>query len=202
MLGKIIIASKNKGKISEIKKILSLRNVELLDLHGLNYQDAIDESGSTFRENALIKAEAVFSTYHIPVIADDSGLCVAALKGEPGVHSARFAGHTASDEENNRELLRLLQDVPDSSRDAYFMCSAVFYYDRGKYYLAEGKISGLIVHSPVGTHGFGYDPLFFLHKYGKTMAQLTVREKNGISHRSVAFRKLKEYIDEYVKSFW
>lgn len=195
---KIIIASKNSGKIIEIKKILSLRNVELLDFHGLEYPDEIDESGSTFEENAFIKAKAVYGKYHLPVIADDSGLCVSALGGEPGIHSARFAGSEARDEDNIRLLLQRLQDVPNSGRKAYFMCSAVFYYDSGQYYLAEGKVSGFITRSPTGIHGFGYDPVFYLPQYGKTIAQLEDREKNRISHRFIAFRKLKKYIEEYV----
>ncbi len=198
-MAEIIIASKNKGKISEIKKILSLKEVELLDLSELSFSSSIEESGITFRENALIKAETVFSLYKIPVIADDSGLSVWCLGGKPGVFSARFAGPDASDEGNNRLLLEKLQGIPDEERTAWFCCAAIFYHSTGKYFVSEGKVDGEITQSPVGKNGFGYDPIFFIPEYGKTMAQLSAHEKNRISHRALAFRGLKKYIEEYLR---
>jgi len=198
-LNKIIIASENSGKIREVKKILSLHDVQFLDPGDMSYSGYIEETGKTFDENALIKAEALYREFELPVIADDSGLCVASLGGEPGVYSARFAGPDATDEQNNRLLLKRLKNVHDRARTAWFSCTAVFYYDSGRYFKAEGKVHGTITHSPVGKNGFGYDPIFFLPEYEKTMAQLTMEEKNKISHRGKAFRKLKEYIEEYIR---
>jgi XTP/dITP diphosphohydrolase len=194
-LNRIVIASKNRSKISEIKKILFLKNVEIVDLVTLAFEENIEENGSTFAENALIKAKAVFRRYGLPVVADDSGLTVQCLKGMPGVFSARFAGPKASDEENNRLLLQKLRDVRGDGRKAWFSCVAVFYYHAEKYYHTEGVIHGEIAGEPRGNNGFGYDPLFFLPDQGKTMAQLSDKVKNRISHRAQAFRKLSKYIE-------
>ena len=189
-LNKIVIASKNSGKISEIREILTLENVQFLDLGSLGFENRIEENGLTFRENAVIKAESVFKRYGLPVVADDSGLSVAALGGKPGVMSARFSGPLATDEANNDLLLALLKGLPAQERDAFFFCAAVFYHGRGEYLYAEGRVDGVIAMEPVGENGFGYDPLFFLPPFGKTMAQLSREEKNAVSHRSKAFRSL------------
>ncbi len=196
---RIIIASKNTGKVGEIKTILSLENVEFLDLLGLSFTDRIEERGKTFEENALIKARTVFERYKIPVVADDSGLSVFYLDGEPGVLSSRFAKDNATDEENNKLLLEKLEGVPDELRSARFLCVACFYYDVGKYFLTEGKIEGIIANVPKGKNGFGYDPLFFLPAYNKTMAQLSDEQKNSISHRAQSFGKLKRFIEGYFR---
>jgi XTP/dITP diphosphohydrolase len=190
MLNKIVIASKNSGKISEIREILALENVEFLDLGTLGFEERIEENGRTFRENAVIKAEAVFRRYGIPVVADDSGLSVAALGGKPGVMSARFSGPDATDGANNDLLLGMLSGVPREARGAFFFCAAVFCHGLGEYLYAEGRVDGLIAMEPSGENGFGYDPLFFLPGFGKTMAQLPREVKNAVSHRSKAFREL------------
>jgi XTP/dITP diphosphohydrolase len=189
-LNKIVIASKNSGKISEIRGILTLEDIEFHDLGTLGFEERIEERGRTFRENALIKAEAVFRRYGIPVVADDSGLSVAALGGKPGVLSARFAGPEATDRANNDLLLELLRGVPEEARNAFFFCAAVFFHGRGRYLYAEARVDGLIAMEPAGENGFGYDPLFFLPPFGKTMAQLPPEVKNAVSHRSKAFREL------------
>lgn len=194
----LLIASSNRGKTSEIRDILSLEHVILSDLHDIGFPDEIDENGETFKENALIKAAAVFSQYKRPVIADDSGLVVPYLNGEPGVRSARYAGSNATDDENNELLLARLENTRGSERDAFFRCIAVFYTGPGQYHTAEGTVRGTLSHKPIGSGGFGYDPLFFIARYKKTMAQLGSTEKNAISHRGAAFSILKRYIQAYL----
>lgn len=196
-MNKLIIASANSGKISEINRILALEGVRLMDLKTVGFEDHIDECGSTFSENALIKSEAVYYRYRVPVISDDSGLSVSFLNGKPGVLSARFAGPGAGDKENNDLLLEKLKGVDERDRKAWFTCAAVFYWGDGEYFLAEGKIDGVITSSPAGSNGFGYDPLFYIPRLGKTMAELSQEEKNGISHRSQAFKRLKSSIEDY-----
>jgi XTP/dITP diphosphohydrolase len=201
-LNKIVIASKNSGKIREIRQILTLEGVELLDLGSLGFEDRIEENGRTFRENAVIKAEAVFKRYGLPVVADDSGLSVSALGGRPGVMSARFSGPDATDRDNNDLLLGLLSGVPEGARGAFFFCAAVFFHGRGEYLYAEGKVDGIIAMEPAGENGFGYDPLFFLPPFGKTMAQLPREVKNAVSHRSKAFRELDGLIRRHGPSIF
>lgn len=198
-MNEIIIGSKNPGKVVEIKQILSLANVEFLDLHGLSFTEEIEEKGATFGENALLKAETIYKKYRIPVIADDSGLSVSYLNGSPGVYSARFAGSGATDEKNNRLLLEKLRDVPDGMRNARFICVALFYYATARYHIEEGSVDGYITTMPEGDGGFGYDPLFFLPELGKTMAQLPPDVKNSISHRACAFKRLRPRIVEYLR---
>jgi XTP/dITP diphosphohydrolase len=199
ILNKFIIASANSGKIAEINSILKLDNVRISNLRTMGFTGGIDERGSTFVENALIKAEVVFSKYRMPVIADDSGLSVPYLNGRPGVHSARFAGPDAGDRENNELLLEMLRETSDRERKAWFTCVAVFYFGEGKFCQREGKIEGGISRSPAGGNGFGYDPLFFIPGLGKTMAELSPQEKNAISHRAQAFKALKEAIEDYLR---
>jgi non-canonical purine NTP pyrophosphatase (RdgB/HAM1 family) len=196
-LDEIVIASRNSGKISEIKKILTIQSVLFTDLCEIGFPDTIEETGKTFRENALIKAETVFVWCKLPVIADDSGLCVAVLNGKPGVYSARFAGSDASDEDNNLLLLEMLKRVPEAQRSAWFACTAVFYHAPGRYSIAEGRIDGRIATEPVGRGGFGYDPVFYLPERNKTMAQLGQHEKNTLSHRAQAFKRLKRSIEHH-----
>ena len=194
----LLIASRNRGKVTEIREILSLKNVDILDLHELGFEGEIEESGDTFEENALIKARAVFRRYNRPVIADDSGLVVPYLDGEPGVRSARYAGPTATDRENNDLLLSRLRDADGKEREAFFRCVAVFYAGPGQYQTAEGTVHGTITRELHGTGGFGYDPLFHVVQYGRTIAQLDDAQKNAISHRGMAFRTLKRHVSAYL----
>jgi non-canonical purine NTP pyrophosphatase (RdgB/HAM1 family) len=188
---KIILATKNKNKVQEIREIF--QNNSLIGLDGLPEIKEIEENGSTFEENALLKATGYFKQLNIPVIAEDSGLVVPALNGSPGIFSARYGGPQADAGENNRKLLREMETIPDRRRTAYFICCAV-YYDGKKTFIAEGRVDGMITHTPRGTGGFGYDPVFLIPKYHKTFAELGPAVKNQISHRRQAFIKLKKSI--------
>jgi XTP/dITP diphosphohydrolase len=197
-LHSIIIASRNRGKVREIKKILYLDGVTFRDLREVGFDEPIEETGSSFDENALIKARAVYRRYRSWVVADDSGLVVPFLKGEPGVRSARYGGAGADDQENNRILLEKMRNTTGEGRKARFVCVAIFYFGEGLYLRTEGRVEGYVATEPQGDNGFGYDPLFYLPDLGKTMAQLSDNEKNSISHRGVAFRNLRKEIESYL----
>ena len=186
---KMIFASKNAGKIREVKKILGGAEIELISLLDLNDLTEIKETGSTFEENAKIKAAEVFNKYKIPSIGDDSGLSVEQLFGAPGVYSARFAGLGANDDDNNRKLLRELEKF-NEPHHAKYICLAV-YFDGENFTAAEGEVKGIIIKKPRGNNGFGYDPFFVPDGYTQTMGELPLEEKNKISHRSKAFYNLK-----------
>lgn len=195
---KIVIASMNEGKIAEFSSMLSPLGWTAISLGDLPDRPQWEENGDTFIENARIKAKAVAERYGMPALADDSGLCVDALDGRPGVFSARFAGEHASDEENNRKLMMELQQLgidrlplDHPRRRARFMCALVLYESGGKEVIAEGSCTGYIINEPRGAGGFGYDPLFYLPERDRTMAELSPAEKNGISHRSRALEQLK-----------
>ncbi|GAW91277.1 XTP/dITP diphosphatase [Calderihabitans maritimus] len=190
----IVIASKNEGKLREFKELMSDLPVEILSLKDFSHLPPIEESGQTFEENALIKARAVAQKTGLIAMADDSGLEVDYLRGEPGVRSARFAGEPADDARNIEKLLSLLEGVPLSDRTARFRCVIAIVTARGTEYVTEGVCEGLIALSPEGDKGFGYDPVFYLPQYGKTMAQLDLKTKNLISHRAKAFRQAAEII--------
>jgi XTP/dITP diphosphohydrolase len=189
---RIIFASKNEGKINEVRKILGELKVHILSLSDVDYTIEIEETGSTFEENAKIKADVIYKEYKIPVIADDSGLAVEQLNGEPGVYSARYAGLSAADEENNLKLLKALEKFPQPHK-AKFVCLAVYYFGTD-FFTAIGEVNGEIIKSPRGTKGFGYDPLFVPDGYDQTMAELKSEIKNKISHRFNAFVQLKKYL--------
>jgi XTP/dITP diphosphohydrolase len=194
MLKTIVIASKNNGKIGEIKEMLSDLPIEMLSLnHHPNAPD-VEENGCTFLENALIKARAIADFTGMPVLADDSGLEVDHLGGGPGIFSARYAGADATDGENNQKLLLALKNVPTPQRGASFRCVLVLYFPNGDYQTFEGRWRGMIGYELCGGHGFGYDPLFYLPELGKTVAEITAAEKNKRSHRSQAVHELKKYL--------
>jgi XTP/dITP diphosphohydrolase len=186
----IIFASRNKGKIQEVKDILVDTGLHIISLLDLNDHEDIIEDGLTFEENAVKKASHVFNKYKIPVIADDSGLVVDQLNGQPGVHSARYSGLNATDDQNNLKLIEELKHHPEP-HPAHYICSAVYYYG-DDYLTAEGKEKGIIILNPRGSNGFGYDPLFIPENYSVTMAELDPKEKNKISHRAKAFNELKK----------
>ena len=194
MKEKIIFASKNKGKIKEVKKIFEEINFELTSLLDLNDLSEIEETGNTFEENAKIKATEVFNKYKIPSMSDDSGLSVEQLFGAPGVYSARYAGLGANDEDNNRKLIRELEKF-DEPHHARYVCYAV-YYDGKKYKIANGEVKGTIIKEPRGSNGFGYDPFFVPEGYNQTMGEISLDEKNKISHRSKAFKNLCKILQE------
>jgi XTP/dITP diphosphohydrolase len=196
-LNKLIIASRNRGKISEIVRILDIGDIELIDLDTLGFNEEIPETGSSFEENAILKGRTLYERFCMPVLADDSGLCVDYLRGMPGIYSARFAGPGSADEENNALLLEMLDGVPPGLRTASFVCCACFFYDTDGYMTTRGEIRGLITYGPEGENGFGYDPLFYLPAYKKTMAQIDAAEKNSVSHRARSFLELKPHIEKY-----
>ena len=188
----IVFATNNKNKIKEFKDILGNRNINLLSLADINYDKEIIEDGLSFKENALIKARQVALDTGYITISDDSGLSVDALNGAPGIYSARYSGKGTK--ENNKLLLKNMEGK--ENRRAHFTCAICLYFPNGKYVVAEGYIYGAITDMPHGDNGFGYDPVFYLEEYHKTMAELEPTFKDKISHRANAIKKLGELVDE------
>jgi XTP/dITP diphosphohydrolase len=193
----LIVATRNRGKVREIQRALKGLGLRIYSLGDFSDAPEIEEDGKSFTENALKKARFYSKYFGKLTIADDSGLEVDILKGLPGIYSARFAGEGASNRENNRKLLREMEGIPLSKRGARFRCAIVMVSDEGKEVVAEGSCKGRIGFREVGKRGFGYDPLFILPQYGKTMAQLTLEEKNRISHRGKALTKIRKLIDGF-----
>ena len=185
---KLIIASNNSHKIGEIKKILSDKFDEILSLREAGIDHETVEDGTTFMENALKKAREISEISGECALADDSGICVDALGGAPGIFSARFAGEHGNDEKNNELLLEKLRGVTD--RSAHYTAAIALVYPDGKEVTSEGYMYGKIIHVPRGTGGFGYDPLFVLDGEERTVAQMTPEEKNAVSHRANALAGL------------
>lgn len=195
----IVISTRNAGKAKEIMEILhDLKNVNFLTLSEFPDIGEIMEDGESYLENAIKKALYVANITKKISIADDSGLEVEALGGRPGIYSARYAGKFASDYENNRKLLEELRDIPYPGRKARYVCVAALATSSGEVFWEEGVCEGYIGFEMRGDNGFGYDPIFVIHS-GKTMAELESREKNSISHRGKAFRKLKNIIEGLMK---
>ncbi|KAA3615138.1 MAG: RdgB/HAM1 family non-canonical purine NTP pyrophosphatase [Calditrichaeota bacterium] len=192
---KIIFATTNDGKAKEVAHLIQLPYIELTSLNSIKevYIPKVEETGQTFLDNALIKARAYFDTFKQAVIADDSGLIVPALNNEPGVHSARYAGENATYLENNSLLIKNITSIPDKQRQAFFK-SVIVYKDQFQEKVFEGICNGRIIEKPVGTNGFGYDPLFYIDELQKTFAQLNTEEKNKISHRGKAINELKKFL--------
>ena len=194
MMTELVLASGNKGKLAEFQRLLEGLDVQIHSMKEYPEIGEIVEDGSTFAENALIKARAVCKATGKPAMADDSGLAVDALNGAPGIYSARFAGEQRSDADNNAKVLQLLEGVEDSKRTARFFCVIAIVLPDGREYTAEGTCEGTILHALQGEGGFGYDPLFYVESLDKTFAELTMEEKNRISHRGHANRKAVEII--------
>jgi XTP/dITP diphosphohydrolase len=192
----IVIASANEGKIKEIKNFLHGLDIELLTLSDFPDMPAIVEDGKTFEENALKKAKIVFEHSKLTTIADDSGLEVKYIGGEPGVSSARFAGDKATDQQNNEKLLGLLKNVPMDERKARFKCVLILYNSLYNNLVFEGKCDGYIIDEPKGDLGFGYDPLFVPEGFNKTFGELDLVTKNKISHRGKALNSLRSYLEK------
>lgn len=193
----LIIASQNEGKIREIVDILDLHDVKVYTYKDFPEWPEVEETGSTFYENALIKARALVEAFGKPAVADDSGLEVDALGGRPGVYSARYADEDGNADKNNAKLLRELHDVPESQRTARFRCIAVLMTPDGWTTSADGTLEGRIGFELRGARGFGYDPLFIPDGETRTVAEMPLDEKNKISHRAKAFEKLKERMPEF-----
>ncbi|MGC8811643.1 MAG: XTP/dITP diphosphatase [bacterium] len=184
----------------EIASILKSSQIKFLSILDFPQIPEIIEDGTTFAENAQKKASVISRLTGHLAIADDSGLCVEALQGKPGIFSSRFAGENANDAERCQQLLSQLEGIPLDQRKAIFICAIAIASPEGKMEVVEGKCSGLISLYPRGTHGFGFDPIFFLPKLGKTMAELSPEEKNKISHRSRALRKIKKILPAFLTS--
>jgi XTP/dITP diphosphohydrolase len=192
-LKKILLATTNKGKLNDVKEILKDVEVEVLSFLDFDDYPEVEETGTTFLENAGLKVKAAFEKYGIPSIGDDSGLESFQLNGEPGIYSARYAGLEADDEKNNLKLLEKLSQYPEPHLGR-FVCAAVYFDGKGLR-SAVGEVRGNIINSPRGKNGFGYDPLFIPYGYEKTMAELPHEEKNKISHRLKAFKELIKSLD-------
>ena len=193
----VIVATRNKGKIREIREALKGLGLRIYPLSNFPNVPEVEEDGKSFTENALKKARFYSKHFGKLTIADDSGLEVDSLKGQPGVHSARYAGERASGQENNQKLLREMQDVPISKRGARFKCIIAVVSPDGREAFAEGACKGRIGFKEKGKKGFGYDPLFILPNDGKTMAELSLEAKNRISHRGKALRKIIKIIKTF-----
>lgn len=191
---KIIVATKNHGKVKEISKIFASLGVDVVTQEEAQIDVDVEETGDTFEKNALIKARAVSMLCDDIVIADDSGLCVDALDGRPGVYSARYAGPDASDAQKIEKLLSEMEG--EKNRAAKFMCCVALVTPDGREFVSHGEVVGEILSSPEGENGFGYDPVFFSNELQKTFALATPEEKNAISHRGRALRAMYEQIKE------
>lgn len=189
----LIFVTANVYKAAEVQKVVS-NTINILSLKDINCQDDIAETADSFRGNALLKAQHVYGKYKKNCFADDSGLEVEALNNEPGVFSARYAGEPKSDEKNTEKLLKNLEGI--ENRKACFRTVIALILD-GREYFFEGRIEGVISHQPVGTNGFGYDPVFIPEGYTKTFAQMTSDEKNKISHRAIAVSKMNEFLNKH-----
>lgn len=191
----ILIATKNKGKIKEFSDLFAEKGLKVTSLLDFPNIEDINETGSTFIENAKIKAETISNQFNKIVVADDSGLCVDALGGRPGVFSARYAGEKKNDEENLQKVLTEMEGVPFEKRTARFHCVLAVAIPNEETRIFDGTCEGYITEKPVGENGFGYDPIFYPLDQKQTMAQLTSDEKNKISHRANAMKMLNENWD-------
>ncbi|KRN31612.1 HAM1 protein [Liquorilactobacillus mali] len=196
VMKKILIATKNEGKAREFRAFFEPKGFRVETLNELKEIPEIIEDGQTFEENALIKAQSLTDVLQTVVVADDSGLMVDALGGEPGIYSARYAGDH-DDSANNKKLLEKLKDVPDEKRTATFHTSLVVTRIGKKPLVVNGDVKGKILKKLQGNDGFGYDPLFYLPELDKTFAELTPAEKNKVSHRGRAIKKLSEKFDDW-----
>lgn len=192
----LLIATKNAGKAREYRQMLSADDIEIKTLSDYDQPLQVEETGHTFEENALLKVKAAVETYHVPALADDSGLEVDALDGAPGIYSARYAGDH-DDAANNAKLLRELKDVPEEQRTAHFHTTIVALKPNGAKLVANGQVDGRILTKPLGHDGFGYDPLFWVPKLHKSMGQMTTTEKDQISHRGRALENLMKNFDSW-----
>jgi len=198
---KLIVASNNKHKISEIKQILRDFPFQILSMQEAGINTDVDENGSTFEENAHIKAIEIYKALgkKYAVLADDSGLIVDILNGEPGVFSARYSGVHGNDKKNNEKLLYNLKGIEFEKRKAHFICAIELIFDENNIIDVQGSVEGYIIEEERGIDGFGYDPLFYVPKFNKTFAEITSEEKNSISHRGEALKKLKKKVKDYLQ---
>ncbi len=201
-INRIIFATGNQGKMKEIRSILEDTGAEILSMSEAGIRTDIDEDGGSFEENALIKARAVsaaclkagLNDSGCAVLADDSGLVIDALGGEPGIYSARYLGEDTPYDIKNKELIGRLSGVPDEKRTARFVCAIAAVLADGREFTVQAAVEGRIGRQQKGTGGFGYDPIFYVPEYAKTTAEMTAEEKNRISHRGKALEQMKEVL--------
>ncbi|MCI1856717.1 MAG: XTP/dITP diphosphatase [Sporolactobacillus sp.] len=194
---RLLIASNNQGKIREIKEILADFHVDIVSLHDLGIDIDVPETGSSFQENAALKAETLAARTKLPTLADDSGLSVDALGGEPGIFSARYSGPDKNSQRNIAKLLKKLTGVPTSRRAAHFICVIALSIPGKPTRFAEGRCDGVIAEAPRGRGGFGYDPVFFVPDRKQTFAEIRESEKDKISHRGRALREFRRRWPEW-----
>ena len=193
----LVLATRNQGKIREFRRILDAISNGAINLVGLEefpHTTEVEETGSTFRENALLKARSVCSETGLPAIADDSGLCVDALNGAPGIFSARYAGVHGDDSANNLKLLKELENTPEEERGAHFTCATALVLPDSREYVTEENFEGSILYAPIGDQGFGYDPLFRPQGLAISSAQMSAEEKDLISHRGKSLRSIAPHV--------
>ena len=194
---KVVLASKNPHKLKEISKITEKFGIDLVLQSELGVDIDVEETGTTFEENSFIKAEAVMKATGLPALADDSGIAVDALNGEPGVYSARYGFDDTLDDWGRLELLlKNTEHVPDGQRQAQFVCVITFVTPDGKTIQARGEVHGFLTREPVGEGGFGYDPIFYYPPFGQTLAQVPADKKNQVSHRANALKLFYEKMKE------
>ena len=194
---KVVLASHNKHKLVEISKITEKFDIELVLQSELGVDIDVEETGTTFEENSFLKAEAVMKATGLPALADDSGIAVDALNGEPGVYSARYGFDESLDDEGRVQLLlKNTENVPNEKRQAQFVCVITLVTPEGKTIQARGEVHGFLTREPAGSGGFGYDPIFYYPPYGKTLAQVSAEEKNQVSHRANALKAFYEKMKE------
>lgn len=193
MSKRIIVATGNAGKMKEFKEVLGDLDADIVSMREAGIEEEVEENGTTFEENALIKARAIAKkAAGAIVLADDSGLEIDYLNKEPGIYSARYLGHDTSYDYKNKVILEKLKDVPKEQRSARFVCALAAVFPDGKEVVKRATIEGEIGYEIAGENGFGYDPIFFVPEYGVTTAELTMEQKNAISHRGKALRMIKE----------
>ncbi len=199
---RLVLATRNQGKIREFRRILDEIHSGSIDLLGLEHfpeLEDVEETGETFLENALLKARTVCVETGLAAIADDSGLCIDALNGGPGIFSARWSGVHGNDLANMEKVLAQLDSVPHDGRRAHFTCVTAFVMPDGTETTAEGILQGHILNQPIGNSGFGYDPIFYLPDHGRTMAELPAEVKNRVSHRGRALQAARPLILEALR---
>lgn len=195
----IVLASTNQGKVREVAMMVQDMGIEIVPLSETAFQGEIEETGTTFEENAVIKAMQVAKTLGIPALADDSGLEIDYLNKEPGIYSARYMGHDTPYAIKNQKILDKLKDVPEEKRTARFVCAMALVLPDGTTRTTQATMEGRIGYEIKGENGFGYDPIFYLPELGKSSAEISPEQKNRISHRGKALRMMKDKIKEMCK---
>lgn len=197
---KIIFATGNENKLREIRQITENMGIEIVSMKDAGYYTEVEETGTTFEENAYLKASAIAKKCNLPTLADDSGLEIDYLNKEPGIYSSRFMGEDTPHSVKNAELLRRMEGVPDEKRTARFVCAICFVRPDGSSETVRATMEGRVAYKSAGKNGFGYDPIFFLPERGCTSAELSPEEKNKISHRGKALRMMRDILEKEITS--